>query len=178
MRVTVGSTNATKVEAVRTILADYPLFAGAAVEGVSVSVEEFGHPKNLNEIVSGARERARQAFVDADYSFGIEGGLMAVPGTKTGYMEVAACAIFDGLNYYLGLSPGYEWPRAVLDGILHHGLDGSQALRAAGITTEEKIGASRGGIAILTCDRINRTLYNKLAIQMALIQLEFPEHYR
>jgi inosine/xanthosine triphosphatase len=121
--------------------------------------------------------RARQAFIDTDYSVGIEGGLMAVPYTKTGYMEIGACAIYDGSHFHLGLSPAFEWPKSVADGIIHRGLDGSQAFRDAGFTNHEKIGISHGGIWILTKGKIDRTRYNELAVMMALIHLENKEHY-
>lgn len=177
MKVGVGSKNKTKVEAVVETLKDYPIFASAAVEGVAVRVEEFGHPKSLEETVTGAIDRARQAYEGRDYGFGIEGGLMQVPYSKTGYMEVAACAIFDGKEIHLGLSSACEWPKAVVDGILNKGLDGSQAMKAAGLTTEEKLGTNKGFIDIVTKGRMDRTAFNKSAITMALVHLENPEHY-
>lgn len=144
MKVGVGSKNKTKVAAVAEMIQTYPLFDGAEVEGMDVRVEEFGHPKNIDETVSGAIERAKQAYVGHDYGFGIEGGLMQVPHTKTGCMEVAACAIYDGTQVHLGLSSATEWPRVVLDKILHEGLDGSQAMKSAGLTHHEKAGEHGG----------------------------------
>lgn len=178
IRVHVGSTNATKVEAVRDAFGAIERFADAHIVGVSVPVDVYGHPKSLDEVIGGAKMRAEHARGEAAYGVGIEGGLMAVPGTKTGYMEVAACAIYDGTAHALGLSPGYEWPTDVLEKILNDGMDGSQALRAAGLTTEEKVGTGKGGLGILTRDRVDRRLYNRLAVQMALMQIEFPDFYR
>jgi len=177
MKIGVGSKNKTKVSAVEELLHDYPLFAGAEVEGVAVRVEEFGHPKSLDETIAGAIDRARQAWEGNDYGFGIEGGLLEVPYSKTGYMEVAACAIYDGEQIHLGLSPACEWPKEVIAGILHKGLDGSQAMKAAGITDEEKLGETKGFIDIVTKGRMDRTAFNKAAITMALVHLENPEFY-
>lgn len=177
MRVTVGSLNACKIEAVSEVIALYPMFAGAEVVPVEVRIETFGHPKSLQETIDGARERARQAFQNSDFSFGIEGGLMEVPNTTTGYMEVTACVIFDGKNFYMGFTPLYEWPTSVTRMIVEQGLDGSQALREAGLTNHEKIGAAEGGISLLTNGRLNRKEYTKLGIMMALVQLEHPLHY-
>ncbi len=53
------------------------MFEGAEVLGVDVKVDEFGHPKSIDETVAGAIDRAKQAYIDNDYGFGIEGGLMA-----------------------------------------------------------------------------------------------------
>ncbi len=177
MKVGVGSQNKTKVGAVAEVLQDYPLFESAQVEGMAILIEEFGHPKSLDATVAGAIDRAKQAYAGNDYGFGIEGGLIEVPYSKTGYMEVAACAIFDGEQIHLGLSPACEWPRDVVDGIVNKGLDGSQAMKAAGITGEVKIGENKGFIDIVTKGRMDRTAFNKAAIMMALIHLENPEYY-
>lgn len=177
MRIGVGSKNKTKVTAVEESIAGYPLFADATVEDVSVQVEEFGHPKNLEETVSGAIDRAKQAYPGHAFGFGIEGGLMEVPHTKSGYMEVAVCAIYDGTKIHLGLSPACEWPTSVTGRILTEGLDGSQAMKAAGLTSEEKIGSEKGFIDIVTRGRMDRTGFNKAAVMMALVHLENPELY-
>ena len=73
------------------------MFDGATVEDAVVNVEEFGHPKSFDATVQGVVDRAKQAYVGHDYGFGIEkGGLMEVPQTTSGYLEAAACAIYDG----------------------------------------------------------------------------------
>ena len=177
MKVGVGSKNKTKVDAIAQVLKNYPMFNGAEIAGVAVNIEQFGHPKSLDETVSGAVDRAKQAYVGNDYGFGIESGLMRVPQTKTGYMEVAACAIFDGSQVHLGLSQACEWPKKVIDLILNQGMDGSQAMKAAGLTGHEKLGEHEGLVGIMTKGRTNRTEYNKTAIVMALMHLENPEHY-
>lgn len=177
MNIGVGSKNQTKVRAVEEALKDYPLFANASVAGVAVSIEEFGHPKSMEETIAGAIDRAKQAQAGRDYGFGIEGGLIEVPYSKTGYMEVAACAIYDGNEVHLGLSPACEWPKEVIGKIVHEGLDGSQAMKVAGVTAEEKLGESRGFIDIVTKGRMDRTAFNKAAIMMALVHLENPELY-
>lgn len=177
MKIGVGSKNKTKINAVRELLLDYPMFSGAEVFAVDVKVEEFGHPKSLDETVAGAVDRAKQAYLNNDYGFGIEGGLMVVPQTKSGYMEVAVCAIFDGDQIHLGLSQACEWPKKAIDGILNKGLDGSQAMKAMGLTSHEKLGEHEGLIGIFTKGRSNRTEFNKGAVVMALMHLENPEHY-
>ena len=177
MRVHVGSKNKTKVNSVEGVFNKSAKFAHAEVVGVSVEVPEFGHPKSLQETVEGAMARALQASKGADLGVGIEGGLMAVPHTKGGYMEIAACAIYDGVEYHLGLSPAFEWPLAVLDGILNKGLDGSQAVAAAKMTNEEKLGTNLGTIHLLTNGRTDRTEQNSFAVMMALVHLEHPKFY-
>jgi len=177
MKIGVGSKNKTKIDAVTEILHDYPMFEGALIDAVDINIEQFGHPKSLDETVAGAVDRAKQAYTGNDYGFGIESGLMKVPQTKTGYMEFSVCAIFDGKRIHMGLSQAYEWPKNVLDGILKKGLDGSQAMKAAGLTQHEKLGEHEGFVGLFTKGRINRTQYNKAAVTMALIHLENPDHF-
>jgi len=177
MKINIGSLNGTKVQAVTEVLHDYPIFKGVKIVPTQVEVELYGHPKSLEETIQGAMDRAKQAFRDCDYAFGLEGGLMTAPHTKTGFMEVTACAIYDGRQYCLGLSPAFEWPKSVTNFIVKDGMDGSQALKKAGFTDHEKIGAAHGGIWYLTKQRMDRKEYMKPAITMSLIQLENPEHY-
>lgn len=179
MRINVGSKNQTKVDAVIDAVKLYPhLFPHATVVGVDVDIPLFGHPKNLEETVQGAIDRAKQAYQDCDYSFGIEGGLVKVPQASTGYLETGACAVYDGKKIYLGLSPAFEWPQKVLDLILSDKADGSAAFRQVGLTHHEKLGAMKGGITgVLTDQRLTREDFSKYAIIMALIQLDKPEYY-
>lgn len=180
MQIHVGSKNQTKVQAVHDALKLYPkLFPNPQITGIDVNVELFGHPKNLNETIEGAIDRAKQSFKNCDYSFGIEGGLMHVPHTKLGYMETGVCAIYDGKNIYLGLGPAYEWPHQVTQKILSGEADGSQAFKQLGYTHHEKLGAVQGGITgMLTKGRLTREDFTKYSIIMAIIQIENPEFYK
>jgi inosine/xanthosine triphosphatase len=178
MKLNVGSKNQTKLIAVKEAVALYPdIFPNAEVISIVVNVEEFGHPKSLDETIKGAIDRAKAAFVDCSYSFGIEGGLMAVPYTKTGFMEVGVCAIYDGKECYLGLSSAFEWPPKVFDMIVNHNKDGSQAVREAGLTKHEKVGAAGGVISVLSHDKANRKDKTIDSIVMAMIHLQNPELY-
>src|ERR1039458_7404969 len=94
MKINVGSKNAIKIEAVERAIALYPvLFSDPQTVGVDVNVELYGNPKNIKETMEGAVQRAKKAFIECDYSFGLEGGLIEVPFTKSGFMEVGACAV-------------------------------------------------------------------------------------
>lgn len=178
MRINVGSKNNTKVKSVENACKGSVMFRDAEIFPFDVKVETFGHPIGMEKTVHGAKDRALQSFHDCDYSVGIEGGLVEVPGSKSGYLEFGVCAIYDGKNYHLGFSPGYEWPSAVTDLIVNKGFDGSSAMREAGLTDQEKIGINQGAVGLLTSGRIDRTKFNELAVIMALIHLENREHYK
>ncbi|MBX4188073.1 MAG: DUF84 family protein [Candidatus Doudnabacteria bacterium] len=179
MKINVGSKNKTKVDAVVQATLLYPsLFVNPEVSGVEVNIETFGHPKNLEETIKGSEERARQAFQNCSFSFGLEGGLISVPHTKTGFMEVGACAIYDGHSLVLGLSPAFEWPTRVSELILEGKADASQAFKQLGYTNHEKLGAVEGGIiGFLTRGRLTREDFSRYSILMAMVQLENPEMY-
>ena len=172
----VGSKNQTKIQAAQNILLSNKLFKDAHVVGVDVLVEEFGHPKTLEETILGARERAEAAYKGSTVSVGLESGLIVAPYTKMGYLETTACVLYDGEQFATGLAPSYEWPPKVTKMILD-GLDGSAAFREAGLTSHEKIGTVEGAIHVLTHGKLNRIRLNELAIVMALLQFENPEHY-
>lgn len=180
MKIIVGSKNEIKINAVNEVLALYPdMFPDPDIVGVDAGVELYGHPTTLKETVEGAIDRAKKVFGDCDYSFGLEGGLLEVPLTKSGYMEINICSIYNGSDIFLGLSPAFEWPEDVTKMILSGKADGSQAFKQLGLTKEDKLGAIKGGIAgILTKGRLTREELIKTSVIAALIRLENPEYYR
>jgi len=97
---------------------------------------------------------------------------MQVPYTKTGYMDLCACAIYDGKEVHIGLSSAFEFPTQVTRLILEEGLDANQAFYLVGLTKDPKIGSAEGAIGLLTKGRVTRKDYTKQAISMALIHLE------
>ncbi len=172
MKIVIGTKNAVKADALRQVLQDYNLFSNSEVAAVEVSSGVPEQPKTLDETIKGAMNRARNAFQKCRYSFGIEDGLMQVPNTKSGYMNVCACAIFDGSGYHLGLGPAFEYPKKVVDLIFKKNLDVDQAFFEAGLTDDPRIGKSGGVIGSLTMGKLPRKEYTKQAIIMALIHLE------
>jgi inosine/xanthosine triphosphatase len=173
MRIVVGSANAAKVSAVAEIIREYPHLADAEVSGVAADSGVADQPKSLEETIQGAMNRARAAKGDADYGVGIESGLMQVPNTKSGYMDVCACAIHDGTEFHLGLSSAWEFPDPkITETIVSGGMNMSEAINHHGLTKNANIGAAEGAIGILTRGRIDRKEYSKQALRMALIHID------
>ena len=170
--INVGSENRIKVEAVREALVHYDFLLPLTINALKVSSEVSEQPKSLEETVSGAVNRARNSFIFCNYSFGIESGLMKVPKTKTGYMDVCVCSIYDGKFHNIGLSSAFELPRKIIEFIFEYEMDLNQAFYKANLTQNEKIGSANGAIGFLTHERVTRKDYTKQAIQMALIHLE------
>lgn len=173
MKFIVGTTNKAKIDAVSEILKDYPHLSGAEVTSQATGSGVGDQPRSLEATVQGAMNRARNCFVSCDYSVGIESGLMTVPFTKSGYMDVCACAIYDGKEYHIGLSSAWEFPNPEITKlIMNEGLDMSQAVNKMGLTNNPTVGAAEGAIGILTKGRIDRKEYTKQALRMALIHIE------
>lgn len=174
MKINVGTKNKAKVEAVSEIIKEYPHLAHAVVEGVADGGLASGvsaQPKSIEETLRGAMNRARNVFHDCDYSIGLESGLMKIPETKTGYMDVCVCAIFDGKEFHLGLSSAWEFPK-IFDFVLNDGLDITEATIRAGLGKDPGLGAAQGAIGIVTKGRLDRKEYTKQALRTALIHLD------
>lgn len=177
MIITVGSTNEVKIKAVESALAAYESFYAAKVVGRAVHSGVSPQPLSLEETMQGAVNRARNAFQDCEYSVGLEAGLLAVPHTHTGFMNVCACAIFDGQYFHQGLSSAFEYPPEVLRFVFEEKLEISQAFHKAGLSTNPALGSAEGAIGMLTRGRLSRKGYTKQAIMMALISVENPWLY-
>ncbi len=171
IKINIGSTNRAKVEALQEILLEYPHLNNSIIQTLNVSSDIADQPKSLEETMQGAMNRAKNAFKDCRYSFGIESGLMAVPKIKTGFMDVCVCAIFDGEEYYFGLSSAWEVPQKVVEHI-NNGMNMTDASVKAGFSDNANLGAAEGLIGIMTKGRLTRKGYTKEAIRTALIHLE------
>ena len=172
MNIKIASKNPVKVEALKEIVLDYNHLKDAKVGSVDVSSDVSDQPKSLEETITGAKNRARKAYIDCDYSFGIESGLMVVPYTKSGYMDVCACAIFDGSEYHIGLSSAWEAPERVSKLMLEDGLDMNEAAYEAGFSDDKKVGSAQGLVGIMTKGRLTRKEYTKEAIRTSLIHID------
>lgn len=177
MKVKVGTANPRKVEAVQDGFKEYPEYATAEIEGVNVSSGVSSQPKSLEETIQGAMNRAKGAFQNCDLGVGLESGIFPVPNTKSGYMDICMCAIYDGKNFHLGGSSVFEYPKILIDLVLSKGIEIDEAAREAGFTDSDKIGKEKGMIGHLTKGYIDRRAYSKQAVITALIHLQNPEHY-
>jgi len=179
MIIAVGTTNTIKIQAVEEVLQN-SFLEHAKIQAFSVSSEIKEQPLSLEEIILGAKNRAKNAFAlcqACNYSFGIESGLFPAEGTGTGFLEACICSIYDGKNHCIGLSCGFEIPPKVLDLILEENIDLNQACFRAGLTTNANLGQAEGMIGLLTRGRINRKEYTKQCVSTALIQLENSNLY-
>lgn len=172
MKIIIGTENQAKVNAVREILEDYSHLKDAEIVARETSSGVDDQPKSLEETIIGAMNRCKNVYEDCDYSFGIESGLMEVPKTKTGFMDVCVCAIFDGKEFYFGLSSAWETPQKVADFMIKEGLNMTDAAYKAGLSKNKELGSAEGLVGIMTKGRLTRKGYTKEALRTALIHID------
>ncbi|HEY4498836.1 MAG TPA: inosine/xanthosine triphosphatase [Candidatus Paceibacterota bacterium] len=173
MVINVGSKNKVKVGAVEEILKDYPHLAHAHIEAIAAASDVPNQPRSLDETVRGAMNRARNCYNACDFSIGLESGMMHVPHSKTGFLDVCVCAIYDGKEFHFGMSSAWEFPdKSILGYIMNDGLDINQAMLKVGLTRKKNIGSEEGAIGYFTKGRLDRKEYTKQALRTALIHLE------
>lgn len=177
MKVNVGSKNTIKVQAVQESFLDFPNFSDAEVVSIQVDSGVSKQPKNIEQTVQGAINRAKNAFSNCDLSVGLESGLMEVPNTKSGYMDITMCAIYDGKKFHLGGSSAFEYPKSMIDLVFSKDYEIDEAAKEIGFSHDTSIGEREGMIGALTKGKLNRKNYSKQAVMTALIHLLNPEHY-
>lgn len=175
MRISIGTKNQAKIQALQESLEEVQCFDDFEIHSFAVSSGVSEQPLSLEETISGAKNRATASFLlpvpTPDYGFGIESGLIKAPGTRTGFLNICVCCIYNGDEYYTGCSTGFEVPFPILQRVIEDTLDLSQACIASGISSNQRIGEEEGLIGILTKGKINRQEYTKQCIHAALLQI-------
>jgi inosine/xanthosine triphosphatase len=173
--IAIGSTNQAKVQALAEVIREYPILATAQIMPLSTPSKVSDQPLSLSETIDGAKNRASGVFhacSGCTYGFGIESGMIEAPGTQTGFFCVTVCSIYNGSDFHMGMSTGFEVPSAILKLMLEKKIDMTQACLEAGISQNALLVAEEGLIGILTSGRIDRKHYTKECIITALTQLE------
>lgn len=180
VKISVGTKNRAKLEAVRKAAKDYALLGEARIISVEVESDVASQPVGLSDTIKGAKNRARkaQSFSQSEYGIGIESGIFKVPHTKSGYMDICICAIFDGQEFHLGSSSCFEYPSCMIKEVIERGLTISEAAKKLGFSHKKNVGAHEGMIGILTKGRLNRSGLTHQAIITAMVHLENKEIYK
>ncbi len=177
MIVSVGSENRAKLKAVENAFKHY--FKGLEVKAAGIESGVGKQPISLEEIVRGAKIRAEKAFeAGGEFGVGIEAGVFPFPGSNSGYMDTACCAIYDGKEFYLGCSPLYEYPKKVVEKILKEGKEISDIFAELYGNTEKHDRHSQGAIGFLTKGVIPRNQLLESAVVCALTQVINRELYK
>ena len=175
MIVTVGSKNASKLRAVEAAFSRY--FKDFEIKGIAVESGVNNQPLSLEETIKGAENRAKAAWEKekCDYAVGLEAGLFQATGTKTGYLDTAAIAIFDGKEIHLGLTPAFEYPKIVVDKVTKEGKEVSDVfLEEWNENVKDEIGA----IGRLTIKKVPRNQLQEMGVIMALAPIVNKKYYK
>jgi len=137
-------------------------------------------PWGFASTVQGAQNRAQAAYAylmsrhtppgagRSALGIGVESGFIDVtPVTFTLY-NFDVCALFDGQAYYLGISPGFEYPRRLVRNIFLHRQSFQQARQY--ITTTAEVEQQAGIVGVLAGGLIDRPEMSRLATRLALIR--------
>jgi inosine/xanthosine triphosphatase len=143
-----------KVAAARKAFATF--FKRAKVVGVDVPSAVSPQPISFGEIVRGARERARRAFRDCDYSVGIEAGVFKVRPAWPHPFQITMACVSDGRRESLGSGPFFELPASMLQKVVQ---------------------ADTGSVALVTKGKVTREAVTRDAIVMALAPFISPDLY-
>ena len=182
LRVLVGSANPAKLRAVR--LGLEPFFKDLELAAVNAASGVSEQPIGFDEILSGARNRARRSFLEArggcDLAVGIEDGLVPVAGLQSGYINLGCCVLFDGKQEAAGFSSGFEYPEpCVAQATSFDRVPIGDAFDRLFTARPRRIDAGReaGNIGRLTHGVLDRATYGSHAVICAVVRFLHPDLY-
>jgi len=178
MLVVVGSKNPVKIKATEGVFRDW--YGKCKVIGKSVKTGLPDQPIGLSQTLEGAIKRAQQAIEalpNADFSVGIEAGLIEVACEGNRYFDQQFVAILDAEGWItLGGGPSFEYPFTVAKQILSLGEEAGDVFAA--LSGSPNIGRKQGVIGYLSKRSFSRRSITETAISMALLPRLRPEIYR
>jgi len=173
LKVVVGSKNPVKLNATKNVLER--IYDDLTVSSVNADSEVPDQPFGLDQTVDGAVNRAKNAYSDEyDLSVGIESGLIEVPKTLTGFIDIQWCAIFDGRNITIGASSGFEYPPSVIKQVLA-GVEVGDVMDQ--VTGVDDLGQKKGAVSHLSHGMLNRTQNTEECVLTAMIPRMNRETY-
>ena len=178
----VGSANPAKLGAVRQGLT--PFFEDLELISVDAPSGVSEQPIGFDEILSGARNRARRSYSSArggcDLGVGIEDGLVPVAGLQSGYVNLGCCVLFDGKQEATGFSAGFEYPEpCIAQATSFQRVPIGEAFDRLFASRPRRFDAGReaGNIGRLTQGVLDRATYGSHAVICAVVRLLHPDLY-
>lgn len=169
----VASKNPVKLKATQNILGK--IYSKIDVKAKHVDSGVPDQPIGLDITIQGAINRAKNASSEEfDLSVGIESGLLEVPHSITGYLDLQWCAIYDGEKTTLGVSAGFEYPPLVIEKVLE-GMEVGDVMDE--VTGVDKLGQKTGAVSHLSKGLLDRTGNTEQCVLMAMIPRMNEEFY-
>lgn len=168
VRVSVGSGNPVKVDAVRQEMGRVLPGLDLEVQGHTIRSGVPEQPRD-GETLTGARNRAfgaMGAWREADYAVGVEAGMNQGPD-GTAWFDAQVCVVQDRLGHTtVGWGPAFQYP----DWVTARTLRGEMVSDILGpVADDDRIGSTTGAIGYLTDGRMDRTELTRIAVLMAFV---------
>jgi len=185
-RLMLGTRNTAKIQGVAAAFADLqnalraPDLSGTDAWSCQVESGVSETPWGFQVTTEGAQNRAYAAYTallcettplpsgHVALGIGVESGFIEVAPAMLTLYNFDVCALFDGQHYYLGISPGFEYPRRLVHNIFLHRQPFQQARQY--ITTAADIEQHAGIVGVLAGGLIDRPEMTRLATRLALIR--------
>lgn len=178
MLVVVGSDNPVKIKAVENVFKAW--YGDCEIIGRHVETELPGQPLDLSQTIEGAIRRAQKAIdlsPNADFSVGIEAGIMKIPNEDWRYFDQQIVAVLDSKGWMtLGGGPSFEHPESVLKQVLVEGKEVGDVFET--VSGTPNIGRKEGAVGYLSQGRVSRLSITEVAVSMALIPRIRPSLYQ
>jgi len=172
MKITIGSTNPVKVNAVKQVLK--PLYPKASYVSVNTDSQVGDQPMSIKATKTGAKNRAQSALktTQADMAVGLEGGIFEIDDRMYSF---AWCAVTDKTGKTsFGGGMCFPLPPKIAKAIDQGGELGPLMDKLTGKKDIKKKG---GSISILTNGLTTRIKGYKELIRMALTEFRRPDLY-
>lgn len=181
-----GTTNTAKIHGVQAACEalrdeiDLPDLSQPATWTTPVASGVDDHPLGFAMTVTGAQNRAQAAYHQLirctdthrpDHvlmGMGIESGFIDLDASLFTLYNFDVCALFDGTHYFLGISPGFEYPRRLVHNIFHHRQPFQEARQY--ITAAPDVERQTGIIGVLAGELVNRPEMTRLCTRLAWIR--------
>ena len=170
MIINIGSKNPNKFNAVKEAFLMFEQFQNAVFQSNAAKSGVSDQPIGYKETITGAKNRADNSFANCDISVGLESGLVEIPLTRTGYMNLTICSIYDGNEFCIGSGPAFELPEKITKLVVEDRLELDEAILKSGFSANPRIGYSEGIIGVLTNGVVTRKDYMIPSVTMALAQ--------
>lgn len=170
MKIVVGSTNPTKINAVREAFEKY--YPDCEVVGVSVKSGVSEQPMSEEETMRGAVNRAKLVIGESDFGVGIEGGVTELDGKM--YECAWACVVSQNGEIGLGGGLYFELPPKVAKEIRGGGELGPVMDR---LTGESDVKKKSGAIGVFTKGQLSRKEAYVQLVLSAMIKFVSPEWF-
>lgn len=175
-RLVIGSKNPVKVEAVRSGFTALFPETPCVTEGISVPSGVADQPMSEAETLFGAENRAaasRKAQTDADYWFGIEGGIAEINGELSVFAWIVTLSKNDGIGR--GRTATFFLPPPVA-ALVRQGIELGEADDRIYGTSNSK--QNVGAAGLLSNNVITRTTLYQPAVIMSLFPFKNPKLYQ